>query len=663
MRHRLSLLLLPLLFACASRAREPEATPGPAGTETVEPIRLERPLPYPVPYTTRFNQAINQATRTRTGEPGPAYWQQRADYDIDVVVSPEYRRLEATGTITYHNQSPDTLNYLYLNLLQNFHAFGGVRRETAEVTGGLELRRVVVDGRELAEGGGYGIDGTLMLVTPPRPVAPGTTAVLDLAWSFDLPQAGISGRMGHSGDDLLYLAYWFPQMAVYDDVIGWHADQFTGRAEFYSDFGRYDVTVEAPEQWVVVGTGTLQNREEVLAPRILERLRRAERSDDVVAVITADDFGSVTPSGDGALRWHLVADSVRDFAFGVTRRSLWDAARIDVGDRDGDGAIDYARADALYRPDAPRWREASRYVQHAIGFLSRFTGTPYPWSHMTAVEGAGIIGGGMEYPMMTLMGDYDTRGDSALYAVTAHELAHMWVPMIVSTNERRFSWLDEGTTTFNENNAKADFFPGLDTYTPDQQSYIRKALSGTEGEMMRWSDWHYQDAFGTASYAKPASVLHALRGVLGEPAFNMAYMTFFDRWAFRHPYPWDFWNTFEDMSGRDLDWFWRAWYYESTESGAPWVLEQAIESVVRTEDGATRIHVRDRGWIPMPVHLTVTREDGTTERVVVSQDIWLRGRTAALVTVAPGPPVLRVEIDANGHFPDVDRSNNVWRRR
>jgi aminopeptidase N len=273
---------------------------------------------------------------------------------------------------------------------------------------------------------------------------------------------------------------------------------------------------------------------------------------------------------------------------------------------------------------------------------------------MSAVEGAEIIGGGMEFPMMTVMGDYNRRGGDALYAVTAHELAHMWIPMILSTNERRYSWFDEGTTTFNESAAHEDYREGVEYHKRDQQGYLRITMTDFEGEMMRWSNYHYNSyAFGIASYSKPATVLVALREVLGEETFYEAYHEFFDRWEYKHPYPWDLFNTFEDVAGRDLDWFWRSWYYET------WTLDQGIQSV-ESEGNMTTIKVHDYGNIPMPVPLEIQLENGETITRKISVERWLNGHRDATVTVETDSPVTRVEIDTSGNYPDTDRTNNVW---
>ncbi|MFO7894645.1 MAG: M1 family metallopeptidase [Longimicrobiales bacterium] len=680
--RRLTLLLVTSTLAACGLAgpgaeaptAEPASTPGTTAAEAPEAARpaLERPLPYPVVPPGGYQRSIALDTRTPEGEPGPDYWQQWTEYDIDARVDVDARTLVGSETIRYHNNSPNRLPMLLLNLHQNYHAEGVERVRPTEVTGGVDIERVAYNGRELGptsnqQTPGWIVNGTLMLVVLPSPVAPGEAVELAVDWSFPIPQAGASGRMGYSNDELLYLAYWFPQMAVYDDVIGWHMEAFRGNAEFYSDFGSYRVTIDAPAEYLVMSTGTLQNRDAVLAPDVVERLDRAEASDTVVHVVTHAGAAEATADGEGGrLTWEFAADSVRDVAFGVMKNYAWDAARTPVGDRDGDGETEYSRVDAFWRDYAANYVDAWRYAQHSIDFLSRFTGLPYPWAHMSVVEGGGIIGGGMEFPMMTLIGDYNQRGADALYYVTAHELAHMWVPMTLNSNERRYAWLDEGTTTFNENNARVEFFGGAEAaeqpFQSEQNGYLSVARAGMEGPIMRWSDHHRPGpAYGTASYAKPAAVLHALRGVLGDAVFMEAYREFYRRWAFKHPYPWDLFRTFESVTGRNLEWFWRAWYYESTQDGR-WFLDQAIADVQRLESGETRITVDDLGWIPMPVHLQITREDGDVSTEVISVSRWLDGADQTAITLPAGPAVTRVVIDADRYFPDFDRSNNGWER-
>ena len=648
-----------LAAACTTAPARP--APAPTGGDAGAEARGRPPADSLVP-PPPFSQAVARDTRTLIGEPGRRYWQQWARYAIDARLLPADRRLEGTSRITYFNRSPDTLAALHVDLTQNIHAPGAVRNEAVETTGGVTLSRVTVDGRPAAAGAAAGarwqLLGTRLVVVPPAPVLPGDSVVLSMDFAFGVPQQGASGRMGYDGDGLFFLAYWYPQMAVYDDVVGWHPDPFRGMAEFYHGFADYEYSVEAPPGWVIVGSGELANADAVLAPAVRERLRLAETSDTVVRVLSEADLrGAVTARGtNGRLRWTFRADSVRDVAFSATRASVWDAVRAPVGDRDGDGDVDYTRVDAIYRPSAPRWREAARYGRHAITFLSEYLGLAYPWSHMSAVEAREIIGGGMEYPMMTLIGDYTAAGDTALYGVIVHEFGHMWVPMIVATDERRYGWMDEGMTDFVEQLGKQAFYPGTNFIAGVQSAYVRFALTGAEAPILRWSDFHYSPAAYTiASYYKPASALAALRAVLGQETFDRAYRAFIDTWKYKHPYPWDFFNAMERVSGRDLDWFWRAWYAET------WTLDQAVESVTPLEAG-TRITVANRGRLPMPVVLAITREDGEVLRREIPVAEWLEGARTASIVVPPGAAVTRVEIDPDRAFADVAPENNVWAR-
>jgi aminopeptidase N len=276
---------------------------------------------------------------------------------------------------------------------------------------------------------------------------------------------------------------------------------------------------------------------------------------------------------------------------------------------------------------------------------------------MTAVEARRIIGGGMEYPMMTLIGDYAASTDTGLYGVTAHEFAHMWVPIVVGTDERRYGWMDEGMTEFVEQLGKQDYFPGTNFIRGEQDEYARFARTGGEGPILRWSDFHYSSlAYTVASYSKPASALAALRAVLGEETFDRAYRAFIDTWKYRHPYPWDFFEGMERVSGRDLDWFWRAWFAET------WTLDHAVESVEAGPDGAARIVVANRGKTPMPVRLAITREGGEVVRREIPVDVWLGGARTAAIELPAGGAVTRVEIDPEHAFADVRRGNDVWTR-
>ncbi|MBI4501939.1 MAG: M1 family metallopeptidase [Gemmatimonadetes bacterium] len=622
---------------------------------------VPRPAPYPVVPPAEFQAAVAKGTRTTTGKPGPRYWQQRANYKLTAKLDVERHVLEGTGRIMYYNGSPDTLSQVAMHLYQNIHLAGAARNERQQVTPGMELRRLTVAGQQIARdtrmGAGYQINGTILILRLPRPLAPGDSVDIGADWAFIVPQNG-AGRMGWSAQNLFFLAYWYPQIAVYDDVIGWNRDQYLGTAEFYMGYADYDVTIEAPKGWIVIATGELQNADSVLNEVTVRRLKQAEQSDSVIPIITTEDIWSnrtTKPGKKDRLTWHYTAKNVRDVSFSASKESKWDAVRAAVGDRDHDGKPDYARVDAVYRAIAPLWQQSARYGRHSIEFLSRFTGYPYPWSHMSVIEGKDIVSGGMEYPMMTLISALNGADDTTVYAVTVHELAHMWIPMIVGADETRYGWIDEGTTDFHETQGRKDFFQGSDPESSEREAYFHVAGTSREDAMMRWTDFQLPGAYVVSSYQKPATVLYALRGLIGEDAFLRGLRSFIGDWAFKHPTPWDFFNQFNAAAGRDLSWFWRSWYYET------WTLDQAVAGV-ETHGDSTVVTIEDKGLVPMPVRLTLTLSSGQTMEREIPVETWLKGASTATISVPASSGVTRVEIDAAKAFPDVNRANNVWQK-
>ncbi|NND70220.1 MAG: M1 family metallopeptidase [Rhodothermales bacterium] len=611
-----------------------------------------RPIPYPVFTTAEFDEAVQNGTRTLSGKPGARYWTNYARYSIDAVLSPEKARLSASSSVTYFNNSPDTLDAVLVHLRQNLNAEGSVRNRPQTLTGGVKVGVVSVNGTHIVEqsprsGHGYSINGTVMRVSLSDSVVPGDSVQLGFQWSFVVPEVG-APRMGQDGE-VFYLGYWYPQIAVYDDLEGWRADQYFGNGEFYMGYADYNVRITVPEDYLVAATGTLQNDADVLTAETRDRLKRASRSDTVIQIVSPEDRGSATiDSRTGVHTWEFEAAQVRDFAFGASAKYVWDSVRANAGDISGNGRDQYTRIHALYRPEKSAWNRAAEFGQFTIEDLSSDI-FPYPYPHMTIVEG--IIGGGMEYPMITLIGG--DRNDRRLFGTTYHEIGHMWFPMIVGQNEKQYTWMDEGLTSFNTSDGAAEFW-NEDSWNPDRQSYYRIAGTTAETESMRHGD---QYPYGTpsrgiASYNKPAVWMHALRGVLGEERFNTAYREYATRWQYKHPQPYDLFNTFEDVAGRDLDWFWRVAFFET------WTLDQAIASV-DVEDNRVTVTVRDLGLVPMPVPVRVTYGDGRIVDRRLPVSVWLDGQREAKVEFPAGNP-MTAEIDPDLFLPDVARENNRW---
>jgi hypothetical protein len=645
-----------LLSACASAPRQTPADVAPA----VEVGARERPIPYPVLETVDFRRAVERGTRTRTGRPGPRHWTQYAQYAIQATLDPATKRLTGRETIRYENRSPDTLTRVVVHVRQNLFAPGAARNGPVPETRGMELSRVDAQGQTLGavaaitSNPGYAVDGTVMTIRLPRPLAPNTTADFAFEWAFTVPRDD-APREGTDGE-VFMIAYWYPQIAVYDDVNGWAADQYLGNAEFYMGYADYDVSLTVPAGWLIGGTGELVNADEVLSARTRARLADVRRSPAVVHLVAENErgvTGGATAGQGSSLTWRWRARNVRDFAFGASDQYLWDATIAAVGDRDGNATADTAIVHSFYRPSRIPWAwdQSNRYAKHSIEFLSRYL-WPYPYPQMTALDGV-VSCTGMEYPMITCIGGQ--RDTLSLYSVTVHEFAHMWFPMQVGSNETRHAWQDEGLTRFNQAQSMREFFRGYDLERTVRGAYLALARSSDEVELMRHGDLYPAStaAYSVASYQKMATILVMLRAIVGDDTFLRAYREYGQRWLGKHPTPYDFFNTFNDVTGRDLSWFWRTWFYET------WTLDQAIAGV-RAAGDSVEIVVADRGLAPMPARLTITRQGGRVERVEIPVDVWLRGQRRASVRVARAPEVVRVELDAEDVMADIDRSNNRW---
>jgi hypothetical protein len=571
-------------------------------------------------------------------------------YRLTARLDPRSAQLAGEGTIRYHNRSPDTLRRVAVQLLQNLFTADAPKNENVPLTGGMRLERVTVDGRELARGGdgGYDIQGTIGWIPLSRPLPPGDSVELGFLWGFRVPPAS-APRMGQDGE-VFFIAQWYPVMAVYDDANGWQTDPYLGNGEFYYEYGDYDVTLTLPSGWLVTATGELRNPREVLTDSALARLERTRTDTGVVHIVWRRDGERTRADADGLLEWRYVARNVRDFAWGTSNRWLWDATRAAVGDPNGDGRADTTMIHTLFRPGAASWELSARFARHAIQFLSRDI-WPYPYPHMTAVETTVY---GMEYPMLTAISAVPDA--QQLYTVIAHEIVHMWFPMQIGSDEKRYAWYDEGLASYYETRATRDQFgPAAgDPAVEGFQNYLRAAGTNVEAPLMTHADkFPTTAAYVIASYEKPVAIFRALRGVVGDSAFSLAITRHGMWWRNKHPTPYDLWNAFENASRRQLDWFWRTWFYET------WTMDLALAGG-RVVGDSLEIEIERRQPAPMPAILLVRREGGREDRVVAPAEVWLSGATRHTLRVPATPRVLSVELDPDKMFPDGMRGNDRW---
>ena len=604
-----------------------------------------RPLPLPLPLP-----APNRV-RGASGAPGPDYWQQRADYVIRAALDTATQTIHGTERVHYVNHSPDTLAFVWVQIEQNIfapnsityvlnqpplHFAGGAIFDFTGkgFIGGITIERFAAGGREL-ERTEY---GTMMRVEL-APRLPPTGAIdFDVAWHFPVPPYG-GGRMGRIGSRLYEIGQWYPRMVVYDDVHGWNPLPYIGAGEFYLEYGDYDVALTVPGGFVVAATGTVMNPAAVWTPTQRARLARARTSAERVQIISREEAeANRARAGRATKTWRFTARNVRDFAWAASPDFRWDASSWK-------GIL----IQTFYRPSATPWEEANRMAWFTIKHFSETWGT-YAWPQATSVEG---LVEGMEYPMITFVPSIEKREDQ--FWVLTHELGHEWFPMMVGSDERRYPWMDEGFNTFIDYGSAEGYFKGTaygDTVRRELLTDYRvSAVPGNEQPLIDRPV--EQRDLAWAAYQKPALMLTILRdALLGRETFERAMREYVRRWTFKHPQPTDFFRTIENVSGRDLDWFWREWIFTTAR------LDQAVDSVTQTGDTAF-IYLSTRAEMVLPVTLELRYADGSTEMRDYPIEMWNLG-THFTARVGTAKRVVGVVVDPPGIYPDIDRANNRW---
>ena len=524
--------------------------------------------------------------RTASGAPGPMYWQQRADYDIKATLDEKNLRLNGSETVTYYNNSGDALQYIWLQLDENEHSstrnanyqtgstipqaattqqLNNFNANRGDNGFGVNITRLTdAAGKKL----NYTVNKTMMRVELPQPLKPGAKFVFRCDWNYKIPdRIGQGGRGGYEyfpedGNHLFTIAQWFPRLAVYSDFQGWQNQQFTGRGEFALTFGNYKVQMTVPADHVVGSTGVGQNFKQVLSPAQYNRWLKAQTSKEPVEIVTLDEAKAAEKNKSSAMKtWIFHADSVRDFAWTSSRKYVWDAMPVNIEGKKVMCMSLYGKeAYNLYRPFS------TKVVAHTIKTYSDFT-IPYPYPVAQSVEAAN----GMEYPMICFnygrtdeAGTYSEATKYGMIGVVIHEVGHNFFPMIINSDERQWTWMDEGLNTFVQYLTEQMWdnkFPSRRGPASQIVDYMKMPKNTLE-PIMTNSENIVQ--FGPNAYAKPATGLNILREtIMGRELFDYAFKEYCRRWAFKHPTPADFFRTMEDASGEDLDWFWRGWFYST----------------------------------------------------------------------------------------------------
>ncbi len=602
--------------------------------------------------------------RNASGAPGFAYWQQRADYKIAVSLDEEARRITGSETITYTNNSPDSLGYIWMQLDQNrFRTdslaersadFGGIGNRapaTSSATGnkparisfralrkhqaekdneyGFEISSLTTaDGKAMD----YTIVGTLMRIDLKRPLRPKQQMTFTLDWAFNMVEENaVSARSGYEkfddGNDIFLLAQWYPRLAAYSDYEGWHNKEFLGRGEFTIEFGDFEVDITVPADHIVSSTGLLQNPDDVLTQTQKERLETAKDAERPVFIVTADEALEVEKSKSGDTKtWKFKAENVRDFAWASSRKFIWDAQ----GYQQGGDVMPFVWAMSFYPKEGePLWsRYSTQAVIHTMEIYSRMS-FDYPYPTSQSVNGPV---GGMEYPMITFNGPRTELQDDGertysyaekrfLIGVVIHEIGHVYFPMIVNSDERQWTWMDEGMNTFLQFIAEQEWDPGYRSRRGEPRWMVDYMKSTNQVPIMTNSESILQ--FGNNAYGKPATAFNILREtIMGRELFDFAFKSFANRWKFKRPTPSDFFRSMEDASGVDLDWFWHGWFY--TTDHVDISIDNITKMRIDTQDPDIEFKLLEEEELKAPLSLTNERNKQEKKRFRLEDKPWLK---------------------------------------
>ena len=607
--------------------------------------------------------------RSASGEPGPKYWQNRADYKINCTLDTGKNSVAAEVEINYTNNSPDDLKFLWLQVDQNIYKQDSRASATTTETGGRWANAEFTNGDVIksitAEYNGktftpkYNITDTRMQVWLQDDLkSSGGKIKLTIKYDFEVPEYGTDrmGRMNSKNGWIYEIAQWYPRMCVYDDIQGWNTLPYLGAGEFYLEYGDIEYNVTAPANLIVAGSGELQNPQDCLTTEEQRRWNEAKNSDKTVMIRSDKEVNDPSSRPKQAnCTWKFKIQNARDVAWAASKAFVWDAARMNLPS--GRKAI----AASVYPAESIKkdgWQRSTEMVKGSIEFNSK---TWYEFPYPVATNVAGIVAG-MEYPGIVFCSANDSG--SELWGVTDHEFGHTWFPMIVGSNERKYAWMDEGFNTFINDLSTTNFHDGefkQESFFGDPNStFMVKYVFGDKMDgLFNIPEVIQQDNLGVAAYMKPSMMLHALREVvLGPERFDAAFREYINRWAFKHPTPWDFFHTIEDVSGEDLGWFWRGWVLNT------WKIDQAVKGVKyikdKPENGA-EITIENLEKLPMPVTVLVKESNGKEQRIDLPVEIWQRGAqwTFAVPTTSE---IKEVILDPDKKLPDWNRDNNDWKK-
>jgi hypothetical protein len=600
-------------------------------------------------YTPRdIQKAYNKGTRSMDGRPGNKYWQNRAYYNISLSVAPPNRTIQGSETITYFNNSPDTLPFLAFKLIVNIHKPGAPRLGGAQekyLTQGVHIDSFLVNGK-FQPWNNQPYYFTTVPVKLDKPLNAHDSVQLSIKWHYDVSLK--SNREGMIDSTSFFLAYCYPRVAVYDDYQGWDFTDFNDALEFYNDFNDYSVQVQVPKNYLVWGTGTLLNPTEVLQPAVAKKFSSSLTADDVIHVVSQEDINKKQVTAQNPVNtWKFSSRNVPDVAFGISDHFVWDASSVVVDRKTGRRAS----AQAAFNDTAADFHHVVHFAKGALDWLSNnWPGIPYPYEKTTVFQGYA----GMEYPMMANDETYDDTLFSRFVAM--HEIAHSYMPFYMGINETRYGFMDEGWATTFEclfNRDMMGMEKADDWYKQFRvQNWINDPSQSQDLPIITPGANLSGGGLGINEYGKPSLGYLAIKDMLGDGLFKKCLHDYMDRWNGKHPLPWDFFYSFNRSSGQDLNWFWNNWFFSHN------YIDLAIKNVSRTKTGSA-VTIDNIGGMAAPFDLYIHYKDGTSETQHQSAAVWKTNQQQAIVKIAGQKELQSIKIDG-GLFMDADIENNKW---
>ncbi len=594
-----------------------------------------------LPIASEFQKTYQKETRNTNGKPGKNYWQNTSKYDLNVDFNPTSRLLKGKVQVTYTNNSPDTLKEIWFKLYPNLYKKGTPRKakfSESDLGEGVAIENMAANGKSISD---FKIDGTNMTVNVPA-VLPGKTISFSINYSYTLNK-GSHMRTGQVDEGSHFVAYFFPRIAVYDDVDGWNKFPYTGAEEFYNDFDQFNASITVPGGYGVWATGDLKNPSEVFQKEVVSRMLSAEKNDAVIDVITDKDLADKKVTQLNAFNtFKFEAKNVTDFVFALSDHYLWKSSSLVVDPK----TKRRTRVDAVFNPKHKDYYEVIDFARKTVDAMSyTFPKWPFPYNHETIFDGLDQ----MEYPMMVNDNPVDNRTDAI--TLTDHEIFHTMFPFYMGINETKYGWMDEGWATIGE----WLISPIIDPTIVDEYG-VQPTASSSGGKddspiMTLTPDLKGSGSF-TNSYPKPGLAYLFVKDYLGDELFTKALHTYIKNWNGKHPMPYDFFNSINEGSGKNLNWFWKAWFFEGG------VTDMAIKAVDKTSGGYA-VTIENKSIKPLPIDLTLTFEDGSVQKNHSTIGVWEKGNQQVKIDVKTNKKLSKV-VMGNPHTPDKVKSDNSF---